>query len=248
MPLSVPKFLNKAFAASGGKTNVPITGADINNGRADYENGFPPVTRAPIAAGGVPPYGTDMNGVLFDLSSGLQYLQAGVVFPYNQEFATAIGGYPKGARVADLSDTSIIYTSQINNNLSPPPGANWVIGASETIYGSTKYATQSETTSGTSDNLAITPLKFKSAFVASITASGYQKLPSGLIIQWGTGGGATSGSVIYPLAFANAAYSVAANTSGASRPGTLTVQLGSKTSFTYLQNAADAFYWMAIGL
>lgn len=126
MPLSVPKFLKKAFAASGGKTDVPITGADINNGRADYENGFPPVTRAPIAAGGVPPYGTDMNGVLFDLSSGLQYLQAGLVYPYNQDFASAIGGYPVGAVVSAIGDSSIKYRSIVANNTTTPPSAGWV--------------------------------------------------------------------------------------------------------------------------
>lgn len=205
MPLSIPKFIKTAFSQFGMKNSIPETTNNIT-GAAGYNQGFSEINMLPEGAGGIPPDGKDFNGIFYEITSSLQYLQSGVIFPYNQEFATAIGGYPKGARVADLSDTSIIYTSQINNNLSPPPGANWVIGASETIYGSTKYATQSETNAGTSDNLAITPLKFKSAFVASLAANGYQKLPSGLIIQWiqnADSGGSAVTKATLPIAFPN---------------------------------------------
>lgn len=47
-------------------------------------------------------------------------------------------------------------------------------------------------------------LKYTSSFLASLTASGYQKLPSGLIIQWGTIPAITANSsvtVTFPIAF-----------------------------------------------
>lgn len=45
-----------------------------------------------------------------------------------------------------------------------------------------------------------------SDFAASRAASGYQKLPGGLILQWGTFGGSTSGdtAIVFPIAFPNA--------------------------------------------
>lgn len=49
-------------------------------------------------------------------------------------------------------------------------------------------------------------LKYSPAFGASLgTAGGYQRLPSGLILQWGLAtGGALSETITYPIAFPNA--------------------------------------------
>lgn len=186
MPLSVPKFLTKAFAAAGGKTDVPITGADINNGRADYENGFPPVTRAPIAAGGVPPYGTDMNGVLFDLSSGLQYLQAGMVFPYSQDFANAIGGYDVGAWV---TASGIRYVSTISGNSVPPPSAGWQAlsfsDPTETARGMPLVATNAEVAAGTNAGKMVTPASLASR-TATAARTGLVELATNAETQTGT--------------------------------------------------------------
>lgn len=68
----------------------------------------------------------------------------------------------------------------------------------------------------TSDSVAITPLKLKEAMQGSnysLGASGYQKLPSGFIIQWGKSaviGSNTSVSVTFPLTFPTACVSVVA--------------------------------------
>jgi hypothetical protein len=50
------------------------------------------------------------------------------------------------------------------------------------------------------------PLKYSAQFGASLASSGYQKLPSGLIIQWGTAVTSGSGTVTatLPIAFPNA--------------------------------------------
>jgi hypothetical protein len=49
-------------------------------------------------------------------------------------------------------------------------------------------------------------------FAANPVANGYQKLPSGLLVQWGlgTGGSATYATINYPVAFPNAVFSVTA--------------------------------------
>ncbi|GMB00447.1 hypothetical protein [Pelosinus sp. IPA-1] len=49
-------------------------------------------------------------------------------------------------------------------------------------------------------------LPFISQFGSSITGNGYQKLPSGLILQWGTAAIVSGGAVTYPIAFPNGVY------------------------------------------
>lgn len=124
MPLPIPKFIRTAFAQLGQRNNIPETTNNIT-GAAGYNQGFGEINMLPEGAGGIPPDGKDMNGILFDLSSAIQYQQAGRSFPFNQAFANAIGGYDKGALVSDPLDLSIIYKSTINANLAPPPSAGW---------------------------------------------------------------------------------------------------------------------------
>lgn len=56
--------------------------------------------------------------------------------------------------------------------------------ASNTVIGIVELATSAETLTGTDNTRAVTPSGLMSGFVKSLTSSGYQKLPSGLIIQW----------------------------------------------------------------
>lgn len=212
MPISIPKFFQRAFAQNGGKQDVPITG-DTSGGRASYDVGFPPITRTNIVAGGIPPFGTDFNGVLYDVSHAIQYVQSGVSFPFNQDFATEIGGYEIGAIVSDESDKSLLWINGIALNTSFPTG--WMQfslkPATETVLGISRVATQAETTLGVVDNAFVTPKKFIDSFkgsAVSLLSAGYQKLPSGLIFQWGSGtsSGTLSGNgaVTFPIAFPNA--------------------------------------------
>ena len=91
---------------------------------------------------------------------------------------------------------------------------------------------------------------------SSLTTDGYQKLPSGLIIQWGYyAGGASGVAVTFPVAFPTAALNVSATIDDG--VGT-TVQAVSVTGLTttgftarQLDSAGgvtSAFYWTALGV
>lgn len=210
MPINiVPKFLKKAFAESGLKTDIPLN-ANLVDGRAGYVEGFPPINMTAVAAGGIPPFGQDMNGVLYDLSAAIQYQQSGVLPPFNSAFATAIGGYEVGAVVSDTTDKSILWINGTANNLAHPTG--WaktsLKQATESLPGVSKVGTQSEINEGVSDSVAVTPKKLRAGFAINLASNGYIAFPTwmgGLIIQWGGKpfAGASSATWVYPIAFPN---------------------------------------------
>jgi hypothetical protein len=78
--------------------------------------------------------------------------------------------------------------------------------ASTTVKGIIEIATQAEVDAGTDTTRAITPSSL-GAITNSQVTNGYQKLPGGTIIQWGTFAGLSSGNntVNFPLAFPTAA-------------------------------------------
>lgn len=95
-------------------------------------------------------------------------------------------------------------------------------------------------------------LQGSASFSSSLAASGYQKLPSGLIIQWGnvSVSGAT-GTVTYPIAFPNATLNVVltASAAGSTSFYASTNNTPSTTSFGYATNvgASNGLRWVAIG-
>ena len=116
------------FANAGGRATLPVASQiGITDGAASFTDGFPPLTRTPITSGGVPPNGLEMNGILYLLSAGLWWLQAGGSAKWDSAFSTAIGGYPLGA-VVQSSDNSGWWRSTAENNTTNPDagGAGWV--------------------------------------------------------------------------------------------------------------------------
>jgi len=105
-------------------------------GQASYDKGFPPVTFQDPDTTGIPPDGRDVNGILNEITKPLQWYSAGGGFPYNSTFATAIGGYPKGARVL-RTDAQGYWMSTADNNSADPEafGADWV---PDQVYGITE--------------------------------------------------------------------------------------------------------------
>lgn len=123
--INAPSKLILPFANSGAKNAIPVDSQiGIVAGAASLTDGFPPLTRTPIAAGGVPPSGLDMNGVLFELSAIARWLNAGGGFTYDATYATDIdvNGYPTGARVM-RTDGAGYWLNTVDNNATDPEGA-----------------------------------------------------------------------------------------------------------------------------
>lgn len=122
---NAPGKLVLPFANSGAKNAIPVASQiGIVAGAASLTDGFPPLTRTPLAAGGVPPSGLDMNGIIYELSAILRWANAGAGYVYDGTFATDsnVGGYPKGARVL-RSDGVGYWFNTTDNNTTDPEGA-----------------------------------------------------------------------------------------------------------------------------
>ena len=113
-PITYPPLLPQPFATTGTKNTIPVASVTP---LASLVDGFPPVTMQPISAGGVPPSGADMNGILYWVTQFQAWVNGGGRFKFDSAFSTAIGGYPVGA-VLMLNDnvSEVICTSASNTN------------------------------------------------------------------------------------------------------------------------------------
>lgn len=93
-------------------------------------------------------------------------------------------------------------------------------------------------------------------FNSLLTTNGWQKLPSGLIVQWGVATTPVSGgiAVTFPIAFPNACHSVSAVANATAVQQVSVVAQKSNTTITlYAGNSASGagvaigLFWMAIG-
>lgn len=98
-------------------------------GAASLQTGFPPDTFVQVSAGGLPPNGKDVNGILFEATAWDRWFSIGGAVPWDSAQSAAVGGYPKGAVVADTAAPGYgtYYVSKIDDNTDNPVGsANWV--------------------------------------------------------------------------------------------------------------------------
>lgn len=141
-PRLVEPFANNATACTqaapvpGGKT-APFPVASqiaVLNGAASLTDGFVPLNMSTVA--GVPPFGIDMNGILFVISSWAAFFAAGQYPAYDATLQTAMGGYALGARVQQAANPLEFWTSAVNGNITNPDtgGAGWI--SSTPLYSS----------------------------------------------------------------------------------------------------------------
>ena len=123
-----PAKIAVPFASGGGAVLTdPLPATATGTNAASWATGFPPITMMAVIAGGLNPTGADFNGVFYALSSILKWLGAGAGFPYDSTFQTAIGGYPKGARVLRADGTGYWFSTTDENMTDPDTGgAGWV--------------------------------------------------------------------------------------------------------------------------
>lgn len=87
-------------------------------------------------------------------------------------------------------------------------------------------------------------LPFDGDFAASLASNGWQKFPSGLILQWGLATATTAGSLVtYPIAFPNATFAVI--TGPASTGVTTAANSPTKTGFTFYASSGSTLHWWA---
>lgn len=180
---AIPTKIAVPFGNSAGGSYIrPIPVASqigVNAGYASYTDGFVPLNMTPIGAGGVPPFGQDMNGILNAITKWNQWYNAGGAIPYDATFSSSVGGYPKGAIVASVTMFGREWLSTVDNNTSNPDtgGANWA-----SINSALRYA---------SDTGAV------NAYVCTYTPPLTTHIP-GLIIGFAPGNTNTGASTFNP--------------------------------------------------
>lgn len=101
--------------------------------QATWSTGFPLVTMTFLGAGGLPPFGQDMNGVLYAISSHAAFAGSGGQYKWSDEYVSAKGGYFKGA-VLQSDDGLSAYVSTIDGNTKNFNSDPSVIGNQWQIY------------------------------------------------------------------------------------------------------------------
>jgi hypothetical protein len=214
MSVATPELISEPFGSSAGGSFItnPIPVASqigITDGAASFTDGFPPLTMTQLDAGGVPPFGQDMNGILYMITGNIAFISAGQESVWSSTQASAIGGYALGAILA-RADGSGFWLCTTNNNSTNPDagGAGWVPAFN---YGSTAVSVSTT-------DVTLTALQYARPFiVVSGTLTGNRNLifPA-FLQQWlvinNTSGAFTltaktasgTGTVIPPGGFAGA--------------------------------------------
>lgn len=104
-------------------------------GAASFEDGFPPATMSdPETEGGVPPFGQDMNGVLYMVTVYCALMQAGQRVPYNALAMAAFGGYAVGAELSSTTPGRVWKNLLDANANDPDVDATGWYALDETLY------------------------------------------------------------------------------------------------------------------
>lgn len=180
---NIPLKLPLPFAAGGSKNTIPeASQIGITNGAASLTDGFPPLTRTALSAGGVPPSGLDMNGILFELSAVVRWANAGGGYPFDNTFASDanVNGYPKGARVMRTDGLGYWLNTTENNTTDPETSgaaaAGWL----------PDYTTGATAITMTNANVTLTALQYGKPIIVItgvLTANLNLILPS-IVDQW----------------------------------------------------------------
>lgn len=117
----IPSRITKPFGVNGLRNPISTDSSTTtdSNGVATFDKGFPGVTMQPLSAGGIPPSGKDLNGVLYSATLQQQWYNAGMTYQFNADFATAVSGYPKGSIVPSSALTGQWLNLNEANSATP---------------------------------------------------------------------------------------------------------------------------------
>lgn len=125
--MNTPDKIKTPFASGTGalKSTIPENGT-VNDTEASMQMGFPPRTMSQ-ETDRMPPTGEDMNGILYKVTDAVRFLQAGGTYPFDNNFCTAIGGYPKGAILTSVDGAKLFINSVAGNSTNPEVnGVGWL--------------------------------------------------------------------------------------------------------------------------
>ena len=217
-------------------------------------------------------YNLSFNGTLFILSSGIiaeKEVKAllGTTDFQSTETIKGISQIATQPEVdAGVEDTKIVTSKKLKARLDSMLASittNFVKLtqlATESLAGIIKISTTAQVTAGTDNTTAVSPAKLKEIFVngSTKTQNGYQKLPSGVIMQWGMVADNIS-NVIFPVAFPTSCASlqitrgggIVAGSTGSSGIGASVILSMSNSGFTVDSVAQSTdkslVYYLAIG-
>ena len=127
--INAPNCTQAAPIAGGKVFPFPATSQQgIKNGAASLNDGYPPLTMTSPSVGGVPPYGIDMNGIMYLHSAWVVFLAAGQLPQYDAELQTAMGGYAIGARLQQAANPLAVWVNAVAANMTDPDtgGGGWI--------------------------------------------------------------------------------------------------------------------------
>ena len=217
-------------------------------------------------------YNLSFNGTLFVLSSGMIAEKEVKALLDTTDFQATetTNGVSKIATQSEvnagLEDTKIVTSKKLKARLDSllagitSTYVKLTQLATESLAGIIKISTTSQVLAGTDDTTAVSPAKLKELLTAGVskTQYGYQKSPSGVIMQWGMSGENVP-NVTFPIAFPTACATVqitrgggtAANSTGSSDVGASVIMTMSTTGFSVdsvVQSTDKSLiYYLAIG-
>lgn len=169
--------------------------------------------------------------------------------------------YQAGKSFVQGSDGLVYKAITTNTNINPVGGAagNWQ-SAFLTADQATQVATAAQSRAMTANNVYLSPLQLANAFTGTnqlISNNGYQKLPGGLIVQWGAASSPANGSssvISLPTPYTVGQFFVVAFEASAT-DSTVPLSYGARNlttiNFTLVNRSATAVgtsvRWMSLG-
>ena len=214
-------------------------------------------------------YNLSFNGTLFILSSGMIAEKEVKALLDTTDFQATetTNGISKIATQPEVDtgtdDTKIVTSKKLKARLDSmltSIGTQFVKVtqlATETVVGIVKISTTAQVSAGTDNTTAVSPAKLKEMFVngSTKTQNGYQKLPSGVIMQWGMVADNVA-NVTFPVAFPTGCASLQITRGVGTASGEIWLPLPvvlklSNTAFTIdsvVQSTDKSLvYWFAVG-
>ncbi len=186
LPGKVPSIFAKS-AGAGYTRPIPLTSQiGIIDGAASYPDGFPPKNFQAAIAGGVPPFGQDVNGILSALSGMALWYSASGPILYDAAFQATIGGYPQGTILASATFGNFWLSTADNNTTDPDTGgAGWfgfsLLPLSQNITGNAATATTA-TTAGAISGFVSAETTIGVAGTNTTVAHGLAVVPKSVVV------------------------------------------------------------------